>query len=74
MTAETVGKGDTSVTINGKVIDIGMPVQEALNVGDLLILRTDDYDLPSDDPLGLTDITNSYSCVLRMTLMMSSHC
>lgn len=57
MTAKNIRKGDTSVTISGKVIDIGLPIQQALDLDDLLILRMDDYELPSDDPFNGRNVT-----------------
>lgn len=51
MTVENFHARDTSITINGHVVEIGLPIMDVVEVGELHILRINDFTLPSDDPV-----------------------
>ena len=50
MTMTNVKKGDTSVSIGGRTIQLEGPVLQSLEIDGLLLLRLKHFNLPSDDP------------------------
>ncbi len=50
MTLENIHKGDSTVTIDGHVVDLGLPIMEAVEVGSLIVISLNDYHLSPDDP------------------------
>lgn len=51
MTPQDSSAETTTVTIGGRTIELGSPIDETLRIGELLLVRLDLYDLPPDDPM-----------------------